>query len=85
MDSSCCTLSDFLMASSLFNLKKKIQIIVLATCFQKTGGFARNWPLAYMQNLLQCSYVIHSTSAFSKPNIQGLSAEKSEACIEYVD
>jgi hypothetical protein len=24
-----------------------IQIIVLAACLQKTGGFARNWPLAH--------------------------------------
>jgi hypothetical protein len=28
-----------------------------------------------MQNLLPCGFVIHSASAFSKPNIQGLSAE----------
>jgi hypothetical protein len=39
-----------------------------------------------MQNLLPCGYVIHSTtSAFSKPNIEGTLAEKSEACVEDVD
>jgi hypothetical protein len=34
--------SDFLMASSFFNSKN---CSVLAACFQKTGGFARNWPI----------------------------------------
>jgi hypothetical protein len=38
-----------------------------------------------MQNLLLCGYVVHSTSAFSKPNIQGLSAEKMEAIIQDED
>ncbi len=34
--------SDFLVASYFLN-----QIIVLAACLLKTGGFARNWPLAH--------------------------------------
>jgi hypothetical protein len=38
-----------------------------------------------MQNLPPCGYVMHSISAFSKPNNQGPSAEKSEACVEDVD
>ncbi len=38
-----------------------------------------------MQNLLPCGYVILSISSFSKPNIQGPSDEKSEACVEDVD
>jgi hypothetical protein len=29
-----------------------------------------------MQNLLPCGYVIHSTSEFSKPNIQYLNSQK---------
>jgi hypothetical protein len=38
-----------------------------------------------MQNLLPGGYVIHSTSAFSKPNIQRPFSEKSEASVEDVD
>jgi hypothetical protein len=34
--------SDFLMAASFLNSK----LIVLASCLQKTGRFARNWRLA---------------------------------------
>jgi hypothetical protein len=36
-----------------------------------------------MQNFLPCGYVIHSSNAFFKLNIQGPSAEKSEACKLY--
>jgi hypothetical protein len=63
----------FFNASSFF-----IQIIGLAACLQKTAGFARKWPQAR-------GYVIHSSSAFSKPNIHGPSAEYLEACFEDVD
>jgi hypothetical protein len=72
-------------------LHSLIKIIVLAACLQKTGGFACNWLQARAKFtsvfliLLPCDYVIHSTSAFSKSNIQGLSAEELEAYIEDVD
>jgi hypothetical protein len=51
-----------------------IQIIVLAACLQKTGGFARNWLLAHAK-FAAMWLAIHNASAFSKPNIQGPSAE----------
>jgi hypothetical protein len=53
------------MESSFF-----IQTMVLAACLQNTGGFARNWPLVRAKFASVWLYVIHSTNAFSKPNIE---------------
>jgi hypothetical protein len=57
--------SDFSMGLHFF-----IQIIVLAACLQKLAALhaTGSWR---MQNLFSCGFVIHSTSAISKPNIQG--------------
>jgi hypothetical protein len=52
-----------------------IQIIILEEYLQKLAALHATGRKR-MQNLLPCGYVIHSTSAFSKPNIQGPSAEK---------
>ncbi len=60
------------------------QIIVLERAYKKLAALHATGRQR-VQNLLPCGYVIHSTSAFSKSNIQGPSAEQSEACVEDVD
>ncbi len=78
--------SDFLIASLFFNSNNCSRSLLAKNwrlCTQLTASACKIY--FRVSNLLPCGYVIHSTSTFSKSNIQGLSAEQLEACIEDVN